>query len=161
MTISAVSEIDYKPHLPPHNDFGIGIVGCGGIVKSAHLPAYNKHKLNVVGVYDPTPAATEGVRERFGVRHIFGSLDELLAHPEIRVVDNYSVHWLDITRCWMGDKPIHTVRARDYRLPSQPIDEGREPCNSARHNLFSLQMTLTACRSADADGQPMTCEEVG
>ena len=41
------------------------------------------------------------------------------------------------------------------------IDEGREPYNSARHTLRSLQMTLTACRSADADGQPMTCEEVG
>jgi hypothetical protein len=29
------------------------------------------------------------------------------------------------------------------------IAEGREPFNSARHNLLSLQMTLAACRSAE------------
>ncbi|MCL6511284.1 MAG: hypothetical protein K6U78_11385 [Anaerolineae bacterium] len=31
---------DYKPKLPPKTDYGIGIVGCGGIVNYAHLVAY-------------------------------------------------------------------------------------------------------------------------
>ena len=35
-----VSELDYKPHLPPRTDYGIGIVGCGGIINDASLPAY-------------------------------------------------------------------------------------------------------------------------
>jgi hypothetical protein len=35
------------------------------------------------------------------------------------------------------------------------IDEEREPFNSARHNLLSLELTLAACRSADLDGAPV------
>ena len=35
------------------------------------------------------------------------------------------------------------------------IAEGREPYNSARHNLLSLELTLAACRSADDDGRPV------
>ena len=35
------------------------------------------------------------------------------------------------------------------------IAEGREPANSARHNLLSLELTLAACRSAEDDGCPV------
>ena len=35
------------------------------------------------------------------------------------------------------------------------VAEGREPYNSARHNLLSLELTLAACRSADANGAPV------
>ena len=45
-------DLDYKPHLPPKIDYGIGIVGCGGIVNYAALPTYRKHNLNVVACYD-------------------------------------------------------------------------------------------------------------
>jgi predicted dehydrogenase len=193
---------------------------------AAHLPAYQKYGQRIVGIYDPDPAATDGVQDAFGVEHIFRSLDELLAQPEIAVVDvgtlpgiripivrralaagkhvlaqkplaldiadaraaiadaerrglqfavnqngrwapawrvatllieggligdvqavthlfdigfqflpgtpidrlphgviyDYAIHWIDITRCWFGDKRIRTVRARDYRVPAQPAD---------------------------------------
>ena len=36
------------------------------------------------------------------------------------------------------------------------ITEDREPYNSARHNLLSLEMTLAAVSSADRDGQPVS-----
>jgi hypothetical protein len=32
------------------------------------------------------------------------------------------------------------------------IAEQREPYNSARHNLLSLELTLAACRSAEQGG---------
>jgi hypothetical protein len=35
------------------------------------------------------------------------------------------------------------------------IAEEREPYNSARHNLLSLELTLAACRSAEEDGRPV------
>jgi hypothetical protein len=35
------------------------------------------------------------------------------------------------------------------------IAERREPYNSARHNLLSLELTLAACRSAEDDGSPV------
>ena len=222
--------LDYKPRFPDDYRPGIGIIGCGGIVKGAHLPAYKKYDLNVVGVYDLNPEATRGVQEQFGVKQVFGDLDELLAHPDIAVVDiathpeqrvelmrmalragkhvlaqkpfaldveaaagvvdearrrglklavnqngrwapawriatllvrqgaigdvlavthlydvnfgwipgthfdtlkhfaiyDYSVHWIDISRCWLEQKSIAAVRARDYRTPNQP-EAGKTP----------------------------------
>jgi hypothetical protein len=38
------------------------------------------------------------------------------------------------------------------------IAEDREPYNSGRHNLLSLELTLAACRSAEADGSPVAVE---
>ena len=77
--VPAVVSEDYRP--------GIGIVGCGGVVRTGHLPGYRRYGQRVVGVYDVRPEATEGVREQFGVETIFGELDELLSHPEIEIVD--------------------------------------------------------------------------
>jgi predicted dehydrogenase len=341
---------DYRPSFPAGYRPGIGIVGCGAIVKQAHLPAYATYGANVVGVYDVSPDATRDVE----AGQVFASLDELLAHPEIEIVDiathpavrlelirraidagkhvlaqkplaldvraarevveeaerrgvrvavnqngrwappwriatllvqqdavgdvfavthlfdhafdwivgsafdeiehfviyDFAVHWIDISRCWLEGKSVTAVRARDYRTPAQPpasraalgawvefeyadgssvlirsvgssrterpgnpfwihgtdgtirgsvrrgsdfvelerdgattryalegewlpdgfagtlgelvsaVAEDREPYNSARHNLLSLQMTLAACRSADEGGRPVTLEEI-
>jgi predicted dehydrogenase len=347
-------ELDYRPSFPDDYRPGIGIVGCGGIVRMGHLPGYVRYGQRVVGVYDVRPEATDGVREEFGVETVFGDLDELLGHPEIEVVDiathpevrpalvrqalaagkyvlaqkpfatdlqtarelvdegerlglaiavnqngrwapawraatllveqgavgdvvavshlyhhnygftigtvfdeiehlvlyDYSIHWFDITRCWLGEKAVSAVRALEYRTPNQPpeskapwgawatvdyedgssalirgvgcaetsrphkpfwihgsegtirgtvlgggpvpgtewlelerdgrmtsfqldgswhtngfagtmgelitaVAEGREPYNSARHNLLSLELTLAACLSAEDDGRPV------
>ena len=343
--------IDYRPSLPTDYRPGVGIVGCGSIVKSAHLKAYASYGINVVGVYDISPQAARQLQEEYAIPHAFSSLDELLNHPQIEVVDiathpeqrvplmiealeagkhilsqkplaptvedarqvveladrkklrvavnqngrwappwriatllieqgavgdvlavthlydmkfgwipgthfdtmrhfaiyDYSIHWIDITRCWMAQRKTITVRARDYRTANQPaegrtpwgmwieiayeggasamirgigcaensershpfwihgtegtirgsvlgrdfvelekdgvfsryhlegqwfpdgfagtmgellwaISEGREPSNSARHNLLSLEMTLAAVRSADMDGEAVALE---
>lgn len=77
----------HRPSFPTGPRPRVGIVGCGGIVKLAHLPAYERYEVEVVGVYDPDPVATEGLQERFpSVGRIFGSLDELLG-AELDVVD--------------------------------------------------------------------------
>ena len=344
---------DYRPRFPPGYRPGIGIIGCGAIVREAHLPAYEKYGVDVVGVYDVAPEAARSLAEDFAVGQVFGELDDLLADPEIEVVDiatrppdrvpliraaleagkhvlaqkplaldvtsarevveladrlglklavnqngrwappwrvatllledgvigdvvavthlydssfrflvgthfdqmehcvlyDYSVHWLDITRCWLESKEVVGVRARDYRTPNQPpegktpwgawveveyadgtsaliravggsatsrvakhfwihgeedvirgsvlagssvelerdrvftrfdlegewypdgfagtmgellcaVAEEREPFNSARHNLTSLQMTLAACRSASEGSRPVALDEV-
>lgn len=55
------AELDYRPSFPEDYRPGIGIVGCGGIVKTAHLPGYKRYGQRVVGVYDVRPEATDGV----------------------------------------------------------------------------------------------------
>ena len=53
------------PHgleFPPGNRTGIGIIGCGNIVRTAELPAFHAQNLRLVGVYDVSPEATVGVR---------------------------------------------------------------------------------------------------
>jgi predicted dehydrogenase len=354
-----LTEIRYQPSFPRDYRPGIGIIGCGGIVKSGHLPGYRRYDQRVVGVYDVRPEATEGVREQFGVETVFRDLDALLGNQEIEIVDiathpdvrpalvrkalaagkhvlaqkpfaadlqtarelvdeaersglklavnqngrwspawraasilvaegavgdvaavshlyhhnygftlgtafdeiehfvlyDYSIHWFDITRCWLDDKTVSAVRAREYRTPNQPTDskaawgawaeidyedgssamirgvgcaatgrpskpfwihgaegtirgavigsgpvpgeeqlelerdgtisrfqldgtwhtegfagamgelvaaisEDREPFNSARHNLLSLQMTFAACLSAEEGARPVTLDEI-
>jgi predicted dehydrogenase len=85
---SPVGDLDYRPAFPAGYAPGIGIVGCGGIAKDCHLPAYAAYGVDVVGVYDVLPEATRRVRDAFPfVRNVFASLDELLTHPEIDIVD--------------------------------------------------------------------------
>jgi predicted dehydrogenase len=84
----AEGALDYRPTFPPGYRPGLGLVGCGDIARSWHLPAYAEYGVDVVGVYDPAPEATKGIQERFPfVRRVFRSLDELLADDEIEIVD--------------------------------------------------------------------------
>ena len=351
----AEQSLDYRPTFPPGYRPGLGVVGCGDIARSWHLPAYAEYGVLVVGVYDPAPEATDGIRDRFPfVRHVFPSLDDLLADEDIEIVDvatrpdvrpelirraleagkhvlaqkplaldfraarrlveeadergvrvavnqngrwsppwriatllieqgaigdviavthfldrplpplvgthfdeldhfviyDYFAHWIDICRCWLDGRTVEAVRALDYRTPDQPaearspwaawveihyedgasalvrsvgegrterpscpfwvhgtkgtirgsvllgsdfveleqngvntrfaleggwypdgfagalgelvtsIAEDREPFNSARHNLLSLQMTLAACRSAEEGGRAVSLYEI-
>ena len=80
-------ELDYKPSFPEDYRPGIGIVGCGGIVRSSHLPSYARYGQRVVGVYDVRPEATVGIREEYGVEVVFDDLAELLRHPDVEIVD--------------------------------------------------------------------------
>jgi predicted dehydrogenase len=217
--------LDHRPSFPPDYRPGVGIVGCGGIVKLAHLPAYAAYGVDVVGVYDPEPTATDGIRDRYPVvGRVFDSLDELLADPAVEVVDiatppavrielirralaagkhvlaqkplalkvgaaqevvdeaerlglrlavnqngrwapawrvatllveqgaigdvhavthlfehdfawtlgtpvdeiehfvlyDFSIHWIDISRCWLDGKTVSDVRALEHRTPAQP-----------------------------------------
>ena len=220
------SDFDNEPNLPPDFKAGIGIIGCGQIVRSAHLPAYEKLGLRIAGVYDISPDAIAQITNNSRIENFYVQLDDLLNNPDITVVDiathpaqridliqqalfsrkhilaqkplspdvssaanviaeahsqnlklavnqngrwapawriatllieqgaigqvlsithhydvnfswvtgtpfdeiphwalyDYSVHWFDIIRCWMGDTPVEHVRARDYRLPHQPAE---------------------------------------
>ncbi len=79
---------DYRPRFPAAARLGIGILGCGRIAQTAHLPAYAAHGLDVVGVWSRTAATTARVREEFPfVRRVFDTPEALLADPEVRVVD--------------------------------------------------------------------------
>lgn len=44
----AFPHLDYKPTMPRRLDHAIGIIGAGGIVNYAHLPAYKKAGFKVV-----------------------------------------------------------------------------------------------------------------
>jgi predicted dehydrogenase len=88
--ISAEAELglDYRPRFPSGYRPGVALVGCGDIARSWHLPAYAKYDVRVVGVHDPVPAATEGIRRRFPfVERVYPTLEELLADDAVEIVD--------------------------------------------------------------------------
>jgi predicted dehydrogenase len=80
-------DANWRIKLGHKTDYGIGSVGCGGIVQYAHMPAYRKAGFNTVAVYDINRDTAEKVAAEFGIPKVYGSLDELLADPEVEIVD--------------------------------------------------------------------------
>jgi predicted dehydrogenase len=79
--------IDDRPTSPVTTRYGIGLIGCGGIVNYAHLPAYTAHHLNVVACHDRNPDAAKATSDAFGIGVIHDSVDAMLADPDVAIVD--------------------------------------------------------------------------
>lgn len=77
----------YRPSFPPGYTPRVGIIGCGNIVRQAHLPAYQKYGVQVAGVYDAYPPAAQAAQEQFGIQTVYPSLEALLADPAVDIVD--------------------------------------------------------------------------
>ena len=112
--------IDYLPKLPKNKSIGIGIVGAGAIVEACHLPAYKKAGLNVVGIYDTQPDKAASLSKQFELERVFKSLDELLNHPEIKVVD------IAIPAKYQPDVVERVASAGKHLLCQKPLGESFE-----------------------------------
>jgi predicted dehydrogenase len=58
------------------------IIGAGGIVRTAHLPSYERLRLPVAGLFDINAAAAHETARRFGVPKVFGSLEDAAKFPD-------------------------------------------------------------------------------
>ncbi len=70
-------EIIQNPPMP-ENPAPIIVIGAGGIVKDAHLPAYRKAGFKVRGIYDQNPAKADALAGAFEVGRVCKSLDEAI-----------------------------------------------------------------------------------
>lgn len=61
----------------------IVILGSGGIVRDAHLPAYRKAGLPVAGVFDVNRPRAEALAAEWSIPRVFDSLDEAIAQPGV------------------------------------------------------------------------------
>lgn len=55
------------------------IIGAGGIVNDAHLPAYQKAGFRVAGITNRTREKAETLAARFGIPHVYANLQEAIA----------------------------------------------------------------------------------
>lgn len=78
---------DYQPTPPEKRDYGIGVVGCGGIMRGAHLPAYRQFGYRVVGCCDVNPDAVRQVQDEFGVPFGTTSVEELIHRDDVEIID--------------------------------------------------------------------------
>jgi predicted dehydrogenase len=69
----------------------IVIIGAGGIVRDAHLPAYAKAGLTVGGVTDLDPARSRALAQDFGLPQVFASVAEASAEMSTGVVYDVAV----------------------------------------------------------------------
>src|SRR4051812_34597074 len=80
-------EIPYKPQLP-ENPLPIVIIGAGGIVTDAHLPAYRKAGFEVVGITNRTRSRAEKVAADWGIPNVYDTVAEAVAKaPKHAVYD--------------------------------------------------------------------------
>jgi predicted dehydrogenase len=87
LTIASSHEFGFGIPLPDRTDFGIAVVGAGAIINTAHLPAYAAQGFNVVGVTDIRSDRAEATARRFDIKRVYADLTELLADPEVDIVD--------------------------------------------------------------------------
>jgi len=80
-------DIQYKPALPETKQ-PIIIIGAGGIVADAHLPAYKIAGFEVYGIVNRTKARAQKLADAFGIPHVFDTVAEAVAAaPENTVFD--------------------------------------------------------------------------
>jgi predicted dehydrogenase len=73
--------------VPPAHRLPIALVGAGAIADVAHLPAYRRGGLEVVGLTDLDEERARAVAERHGVERVYPDLDALLEDDRVAVVD--------------------------------------------------------------------------
>ncbi|MGG4035989.1 Gfo/Idh/MocA family oxidoreductase [Paenibacillus cisolokensis] len=81
---------DYLPRKWRADDpgnWGIGLIGCGSIANTAHLPAYRKYGMRVVACCDINAEAARATAEAFDIPFWTTDPNELLQLDEVRVID--------------------------------------------------------------------------
>jgi predicted dehydrogenase len=83
-------EINYKPVLPETTQ-PIIVIGAGGIVADAHLPAYKIAGFEVYGIVNRTKARAQKLADQFGIPHVYDTLAEAVAQAPDNVVYDLTI----------------------------------------------------------------------
>jgi len=78
--------IDYRPPRPD-TDLRIGVIGAGGIVQDAHLPAYRKAGFVVTAVCDVREDVAQAVARRFDIPHAVTDPRAVIERDDVDVLD--------------------------------------------------------------------------
>ena len=117
--------------IPEEHKQPIAIVGAGGIVDYAHLPAYAKAGLEVIGIFDIDHEKAKDVAGRHGLPRTYSSLEELLEDPRAGVVDiavvppaqpEIALSALDAGKHLLCQKPL----APDVRTAERVVEEAEK-----------------------------------
>ncbi|WP_248927543.1 Gfo/Idh/MocA family protein [Paenibacillus hamazuiensis] len=81
---------DYLPSKKQIADtakYGIGLIGCGSIANTAHLPAYRKYGLHIAACCDVNEEAARATAEKFDIPFWTTNVSELLEREDVGVID--------------------------------------------------------------------------
>jgi predicted dehydrogenase len=144
---------NYQITLPNPHHHGIAIVGCGGIVNYAHLPAYRQHGLNVVGCYDVNHSAATHTAQTHGIATVYDSLDAVIQDERVHIVDIAIPAW--------EQRAVATrlLAAGKHLLCQKPLAEHLEDARAIveaghavqRHIAVNQQMRWSAGIAASYD----------
>lgn len=78
--------LDYRPRVPAR-PLSVGLIGAGGIARTAHLPAYAAWGIPVVAIASRTAGSARDLAALAGVEKSHDTVAALLADPRVDVVD--------------------------------------------------------------------------
>lgn len=81
---------DYMPAVAEGVDpgkYGIGLIGCGSIANTAHLPAYRKMGFRVVACCDVSETAARSTAEKFDIPYWTTDVARLLERDDVAIID--------------------------------------------------------------------------
>ena len=82
--------IEYKPLLPL-KPFPVIIIGAGGIVNDAHLPAYKKAGFDVIGITNRTKQKAETLAAKFAIPNVYSSVSEAVTNAPVDTVYDITI----------------------------------------------------------------------
>src|SRR5688572_20087539 len=90
------------------NTPAVFIIGAGGIVNDAHLPAYKIAGFNVAGIYDVNIEKAKAVAEKFSIPAAYENMEQMLGKVTPGVVFDLAV-------------PAHALVALLQKLPDHAV----------------------------------------
>jgi predicted dehydrogenase len=83
-------EIPHKPLLPETSQ-PIIIIGAGGIVGDAHLPAYKKAGFKVIGITNRTRARAEKLAEQYNIPNVYDTVADAVKNAPANTVYDITI----------------------------------------------------------------------
>jgi predicted dehydrogenase len=83
-------EIPYKPLLPETSQ-PIIIIGAGGIVGDAHLPAYKKAGFDVIGITNRTRSRAEKIAEQYNIPNVYDTVVDAVKNAPANTVYDITI----------------------------------------------------------------------
>lgn len=80
-------DLKIDPVLPKKKDFKIGCIGAGFIMRDCQLVSYKDAGFNPYAITSMALDESKAVAEKFGIPKVYETWQELLADPEIEVID--------------------------------------------------------------------------
>lgn len=80
-------DLNILPKLPHSRELGIGCIGAGFIMADCQLVAYRQAGFNVRAISSRNPQRAAEVAARHAIPKVYATYQELLADPEVQVVD--------------------------------------------------------------------------
>ena len=66
----------------------VGVLGAGAWAKFAHLPGYKRDpRCELVAIADPIIERAQEFAAEFGIPHVYGSHEELIARADLHLID--------------------------------------------------------------------------
>jgi predicted dehydrogenase len=80
-----------KMNHPIAHNRPIVIIGAGGIVNTAHLPAYKLAGYEVAGIYDVNKEKAQNTARHFNISKVYDNLQQAVTHPAEKVIYDVAV----------------------------------------------------------------------